>query len=162
MAMTEPTREHEWLEQLHGDWAYDVECVMGPDQPMEKMTGTEHTHGLGKLWTVLNWRGSMPGGAGESRSILTLGYDPEAKQFVGTFVSDCMAKLWTYTGQLDSGGTILTLTAEGPSFTGEGLTTYHDIIEIVDADHRIFRSEVLGPDGQWNGFMTMQMARLPK
>jgi hypothetical protein len=160
MSMTEPTREHAWLEQLHGDWTYEVECVMGPDQPPSTMTGTDSTRGLGALWAISEWSNTPTGDQGGSRSIMTLGYDPDRKLFVGTFVSDCMGHLWTYTGELDTTGKVLTLTAQGPSFSGQGMTKYHDIHEIVDADHRILRSEALGPDGQWTGFMTMRITRV--
>ena len=29
----EPTKEHQWLQQLVGEWTAEMECVMGPDQP---------------------------------------------------------------------------------------------------------------------------------
>lgn len=100
----------------------------------------------------------MPGG-GPMRSILTLGFDSRRKQFVGAFVADCMAMLWTYTGALDASGQQLTLEAEGPDATGEGQTKYRDIIQIIDADHRVTRSEMLMPDGQWVEYMKLEYTR---
>src|SRR5688572_31098773 len=40
---------------------------------------------LGGLWTVGEGSGDMPGG-GTAKTIMTLGYDPQKKRFVGTFI----------------------------------------------------------------------------
>jgi Protein of unknown function (DUF1579) len=34
----EPQAEHQWLQQLAGDWTTEAECAMGPDQPPTKTT----------------------------------------------------------------------------------------------------------------------------
>ena len=45
-----------------------------------------------------------------------------------------MTHLWVYDGALDAAGKVLTLDAEGPSFTGDGTTAkYQDVIEIEGA-----------------------------
>jgi uncharacterized protein DUF1579 len=46
---------------------------------------------------------------------MTLGYDPEKKQYVGTWVGSMMSYLWVYDGSLDAEEKVLTLNAEGPS-----------------------------------------------
>lgn len=159
MEPVKPQQEHEWLGQLIGDWESEMECVMGPDQPPMKSKGTESVRSLGGLWTIGEGKGEQPDGAGMT-SILTLGYDPAQKCFVGTFIASCMTFLWIYkNGSLDAAKKILTMNAEGPSFTGEGMSQYQDILEIVDADHRILRSQILGADGKWNHFMTAHYYR---
>jgi hypothetical protein len=93
-------------------------------------------------------------------SIMTLGYDPQAKRFVGTFIASMMTYLWIYNGSLDAAGKVLTLDAEGPDFSGgPNLVKYQDSIEFVNDDHRILRSQLLGPDGKWNHFMTAHYRR---
>ena len=47
-------------------------------------------------------------------SVLTLGYDPDKKSFVGTSVDSVTPYLWTITGQLDDAKNVLTLETEGP------------------------------------------------
>lgn len=45
--------------------------------------------------------------------------------------------------------------------TGDGTTAlYRDSMEIVDADHRTFRSQMRNPDGSWMQFLTMQYRRV--
>ena len=137
----EPQTEHQWLSKLVGEWTYESECSMGPDQPQMKSGGREVVRSLGGLWTVGEGQGAMPGG-GTFDTIMTLGYDPQTKRFVGTFVVSIMTHLWLYSrGSLDATGKVLTLDAEGPSFAGDGtMAQYQDIIEFVSDDHRTLSS----------------------
>jgi hypothetical protein len=101
----------------------------------------------------------MPGG-GTATTVMTLGYDPAKKRFVGTFIGSMMTNLWVYDGELDAAGKVLTLDAEGPAFTDpERTARYKDAIEIVSPDHRILTSRYLGDDGQWHHFMTAHYRR---
>jgi hypothetical protein len=151
-------QEHRWLDKLVGEWTSEMECSMGPDQPPTTLRGTESVRSLGGLWTVGEGEGEMPEG-GTTKSVMTLGYDPTAGRFVGTFIASVMTQLWTYSGSLDESGKVLALDAEGPSFTGEGTTKYQDRIEFVDDDHRIVTSQALGDDGEWHRFMTAHYRR---
>ena len=154
----EPRDEHRWLQQLAGDWTFEGEAIMGPDQPPERMTGTERVRMLGEAWAVCEGRVTEAKGDGPS-SIMTLGFDPARGRFVGTFVAGMMSHLWTYEGTLDADRRTLTLDTMGPSSDQEGLVPYHDVIEIVSADERILRSELRGPDGVWRNFMTSRYRR---
>jgi hypothetical protein len=152
----QPQNEHRWLDKLVGDWTSEMECVMGPDQPPMKSRGVESVRSLGGLWTIGEGEGEMPEG-GTAKSVMTLGYDPKAGRFVGTFIASMMTHLWTYSGSLE--GNVLALDAEGPSFTGEGTAKYQDRIEFVDDDHRILTSQMRGDDGEWHRFMTAHYHR---
>jgi uncharacterized protein DUF1579 len=113
----EPQKEHEWLERLVGEWAYEAEAVLAPGQPPVKSRGTESVRRLGALWVVGEGHGECPGSGGPAHTMLTVGFDPGAKRFVGTWVGSMMAHLWVYDGWLDGRGEVLTLEAEGPSFS---------------------------------------------
>lgn len=152
----EPQNEHRWLQQLVGDWTFETICDRGPGQPESRQTGRETVRSLGGLWTI--GEGEMPDG-GSDQSIMTLGYDPAKKRFVGTFVASMMACLWVYDGELDASQKTLTLDTEGPNYHGEGTSKYQDIIEMVSPDHRILRSQFQGPDGNWVPFMTANYHR---
>lgn len=157
--ITEPRKEHHWLQRLVGEWASETDSCMGPGQPSQKFHGSETVRSLGGLWTVGEGRGEMPGG-GTAQMIMTLGYDPRTKRFVGTWVGSMMTHLWVYDGELDAGGNVLTLSSEGPSFAGDGgMARYHDVIEFKADDYRTLTSRVRGGDGQWQEFMTAHYRR---
>lgn len=159
MEIPAPQKEHQWLQKLVGEWTFESECSMGPDQPPMKSTGQEVVRSLGGLWTIGEGSGEMPGG-GTCQSVMTLGYDPQAKRFVGTFIASVMTNLWTYNGALDVAEKVLTLDTEGPSFAGDGtMSKYQDIIEFLSDDHRTLSSQVLGPDGKWMPFMKAHYRR---
>jgi hypothetical protein len=155
----EPQQEHKWLQRLVGDWTYEHECSMGPDQPPMKATGTESVRSLGGLWTVGEGRGEMPDG-GPAEVIMTLGFDPQTKRFVGTFIGSMMTHMWIYNGTLDASGKVLTLDTKGPDFSGgPDLVDYQDMIEFIDDNHRTLSSQLRGPDGKWQKFMTADYRR---
>lgn len=157
----EPQKEHQWLEQLVGDWTVTSACPMGPDQTPTETEWTETTRSLHGLWVVSEGNGQMPGGGKPTTSILSLGYDPQKGKYVGTFIASMMTHLWVYEdGVLDASGKVLTLNAEGPSFATPGKhAKYQDIFEIVDRDHRTLRSRMLGEDGEWRQVMQADYRR---
>ncbi len=155
----EPQQEHSWLQRLVGEWSYEHECSMGPDQPPMKATGMESVRSLGGLWTIGEGRGEAPDGTPVT-SIMTLGYDPAKQRFVGTFIASMMTHLWPYEGTLDAEKKTLTMDSEGPSVAGNGATAkYQDIFTFVSDDHRILSSRILGDDGVWQDFMTAHYRR---
>lgn len=155
----EPRKEHEWLNQLLGDWTYEHEACMAPDGSNVKATGVESVRSLGGLWVLCEGQFNMPDG-GMGITQMTLGYDPAKKRYVGTFIGSMMTYLWVYDGELDAAAKVLTLDAEGPSFAGDGkMVKYQDIIEFKDANHRTLTSQTLGEDGKWNHFMTAHYRR---
>ena len=155
----EPQKEHQWLQQLVGEWTSEAECSMGPGQPSTKSYGTERVRMVGDVWMVGEGQGEMPGGD-MATMIMTLGYDPQKKKYLGTWIGSMMTHMWHYDGEMDASGRILTLSAEGPSMAGDGtMAKYQDIIEIKSKDHRTLSSRILGPDGTWNHFMTAHYRR---
>ena len=155
----EPQKEHHWLQKFVGDWTFEGEASMSPDKPPESCVGTESVRSLGGLWILAEGQGEMPGG-GPATTLMTIGYDPQKKRFVGTFVGSMMANLWIYEGELDKDERVLTLNSEGPDFATPGKTgKYKDVIEFKSEDHRIMTSHSLGDDGQWHGFMTANYRR---
>lgn len=139
--------------QLIGEWDFEHECSMGPDQPPMKSSGKQSTRALGELWILGDIKGTLPDG-GEANSVITLGFDIARSKFVGSFVSSCMTHLWPYEGSLDPAAKVLTLDSEGPSFASEGaMARYQDIIEIIDRDQHTMRSQLQNSGGSWTQFM---------
>jgi len=159
MKQAEPQKEHQWLQKLVGEWTIEGEAEMGPGQPTSKSKGAESVRSLGGLWFLAEGKGEMPGG-GEATTLMTLGYDPQKRRYVGTWVGSMMTHLWVYEGELDAAGRVLTLAAEGPNMAAEGKTAmYRDVIEFESNDHRTLTSYMQGDDGQWQRFMTAHYRR---
>jgi hypothetical protein len=156
----EPQKEHQWLQQLVGEWTYEAEATMEPGQPPSKLEGSESVRSLGGVWILAEGQGEMPG-CGAATTVLTLGYDPQKQRYVGTWIGSMMTHLWVYDGTLDAAGRVLTLNAEGPHMAAEGkLAQYKDVIEFKSEDHRVLTSHMLGEDGEWHGFMTAHYRRM--
>jgi hypothetical protein len=162
-----PQDEHQWLQKLVGEWSYEVEVMADPDQvpdqspeqALEKSTGTESVRTLGGFWILAEGQGEMPG-CGTATTLMTIGYDPQKQRYIGTWVGSMMSFLWIYDGELDTAGKSLTLNSEGPAMTGEGkMAKYKDVIEFTSDDQRVMTSHLLGDDGQWHKFMTVNSRR---
>ena len=155
----EPQKEHQWLQELVGDWVGEGEAEMEPGKPPVHWQTREQVRSLGDVWVLFEGSGEMPE-CGFATTLTTLGYDPQKQHYVGTFVGSMMTSLWIYEGTLDAGGKVLTLETEGPDMAHEGRTTkYRDVLEIKSRDHRILKSFMLGPDREWHGFMTANYRR---
>jgi hypothetical protein len=156
---TEPQKEHQWLQKFVGEWTYEGEAIMAPGKPPERFKGTESVRSLGGLWILAEGRGEMPG-SGVETMLLTLGYDPQKKRYLGTWIGSMMSHLWVYDGALDAAGKVLALDADGPDMAGTGkMAKYRDVVEFESDDHRILTSQVLGDDGKWTRFMTAHYRR---
>jgi hypothetical protein len=156
---TEPQQEHHWLEKFVGDWTFESECNMGPDQPAMKSGGSERVRSMGGLWVLGEGKGDMPDGS-PCTMMLTLGYDPDRKRYIGSWIGSMMAKLWLYDGEVDASGHVLTLNTEGPTFEGDGKTAqYKDVHEFKSRDERVLTSHMLGADGKWTQFMSATYRR---
>ena len=155
----EPQKEHQWLQRLVGEWTFENESTMKPGEPPVKFGGTESVRSLGGLWILAEGQGEMPGG-GPAVMLMSLGYDPGKKRYVGTWIGSMMTHLWVYDGALDGAGNTLTLESEGPSMAGDGkMAKYRDVIEMNSDDHRVMTSHAQGEDGKWNQFMTAHYRR---
>ena len=156
---SKPQAEHDWLHQLVGEWTYETECMMGPDQPPMKSSGTQSYSSIGGLWLVGDGTGAMPDGSPATTRI-TLGYDQMKERYVGSFIGSMMSGQWVYSGTRSADGTVLTLDTEGPDFTQPGKTAkYRDTYEFKSPDYVVVTSSAQGADGKWVTFMTGQVRR---
>ena len=155
----EPQKEHQWLQKLLGEWTFEGEATMEPGKPPEKFKGTERVRSLGDLWVLAEGEGECPS-SGPATTMMTLGYDPQKKRYVGTWVGSMMTHLWVYAGVLDAAGRVLTLETEGPNMAAEGkVAKFKDVIVFKNDGHRVLTSHMLDDDGKWHGFMTANYRR---
>ena len=155
--MIKPTRqkEHKWLEKLVGEWTTGAEAIAMNDQPATSHSGTESVRSLDGIWFIGEGSGDM------GPTVITLGFDPDKKKYVGTFIGSMMTYMWVYEGELDAEEKVLTLDTVGPNFSGDGsIVPYKDSIEFISNDHRVLTSRTQGTDGQWTEFMRMDFHRV--
>jgi hypothetical protein len=153
-----PQAQHQWLDQLLGDWNIQHHCQM-PDGTKSKTHGSMTCRSLGGMWLICESEGGSPDGEAWS-SIMTVGFDASLGRFVGTFVASMISNIWHYQGDLDDSQSRLPLECEGPKFDGVGTCPYRDTIEIVDANRWLFTSEFQTEQGQWVKFLDGMHARL--
>lgn len=160
METSKPREEHRFLEKLIGDWIVTSTSGDGNYDPSDPdKAWTEKVHAVGGLWFVCEGGGVMPDGQRGS-VVMTLGYDPRAGHYVGTWIGSMMDTFWVYKGWLEPDGMTLMLEAEGPDFDDPSKTAiYHDVIKFLDDDHRQFSGSVRQPDGTFRTFMTSEMQR---
>jgi hypothetical protein len=144
--MPKPTKEHEWLQQFVGEWDTAIEIFMDPAQPPMKGKGTETSRSLGGFWVVAEGQSEMMGM--KFGSVLTLGYDPDKKKYIGTWVDSMASHLWKYEGSVDATGKILTLDTEGPCPMRPGVVKFKEVTELKDKDTRVFTSSIVEADGK--------------
>ena len=160
MPIPMPTQsaEHKWLEQLVGEWEVKSEATMEPESDPMRMESTESVRSLGGLWILAEGTASLDGTP--FKSMMTLGYDPQKKGIVGTWIDTAQTYLWTYAGTLDEAADTLTLHAEGPSFGDTSkMAKYRDVIQMKDGDHRTLTSSVEEADGSWTTFLRAEYVR---
>ena len=156
--MPPPSKEHEWLQQFVGEWEYSAELVMGEGMPAIQTKGTESVRPIGGFWVIAENKGDMMGTP--FTGVSTVGYDPETKSYVGTWIDSMTSYLWHYKGTVDSTGKILTLESDGPSPTEPGKTAkFRDATEFKSKDQKIFTSSFQGSDGKWVKMMTIDFKR---
>jgi hypothetical protein len=156
--MPVPQKEHKWLEQFTGEWESEIEITMGPGGAVMKGKGTESARMVGGFWIVAESKSEMMGMP--FSSVLTLGYDPAKKKYVGTWIDSMSSYLWNYVGSVDESGKILTLETNGPSpMAPDKISKFREVTEFKSKDHRVFTSSIQGDDGKWTTFVTVHSRR---
>jgi hypothetical protein len=156
--MPAPEKEHAWLQQLVGEWDASAEMTE-PGKPPTKCKGTETVRALGAFW-IQSENKMHVSPEMTVTGILTLGYDPQKKKYVGTWVDSMTSTLWTYEGTVDEAGKRLTLDTEGAMPMNPAKRhKFKEVIELKGKDEKVFTSSVLGDDGKWTTFMTIKSTR---
>lgn len=156
--MPKPGSEHQWLQKFVGNWESEMSIFMEPGKPPLKAKGTETARMIGGFWIVDEGKSEMMGAP--FNFVLTLGYDPEKKKYVGTWVDSMSSYLWKYEGSVDAAGKVLTLESQGPCPKEPGrLVTFKEVTEFKSDDHRIFTSSMQEKDGKWTVILQCEFKR---
>jgi hypothetical protein len=156
--MPKPVEQHQWLQQLTGEWTTHVEATMEPGAAPITSEGTETVRSIGGFWVMAENQGDFMGAP--FTGILTLGYDTEKGRYIGTWIDSMTDRLWTYEGSVDASGKKLTLECDGPCPMRPGETvTFRESIEIKSKDHKVFTSAIQNDDGSWMTMLTIDYRR---
>jgi hypothetical protein len=153
----EPQEEHRWLEQLLGEWTVTSEDPTA-SQP-SSAPWVEKVRSMQGLWVVCEAQGTMPDG-NFGQSMMTLGFNPQTKRYVGTWVGSMMTHMWVYDGVIEDDGRTLALNCEGPDFENPGRSArYQDRMTFIDQNHRRLTARVQTESGAWKDIMTADYRR---
>lgn len=154
----QPTKHHEWLQQLVGEWTFEANSPAGPGWEANKSSGTESVRALGGFWAIGEVHGEMGGSA--FTAMLTIGFDTRKEHYVATWVDSMTDIMWTYEGKLNEAGDTLTLATEGPNpMDATKTAVFNETLKIVDKDHRTFTSKLKQDDGSWTTMVTINYTR---
>ena len=143
----DPTPQHKWLGQLVGEWHTEiVDPSVGAEAPETKIKITDKIHAVGEYWIVSESEITFSSGA--SHFMMTIGYDPEAKEFIGSWIDSNSSHMWTLKGSLDEDRQMLTFHAEGPGPGGKA-ARFRDEIQLDSPNQKTHRNFLLGEDGEW-------------
>lgn len=158
------TKEHQWLQQLVGQWTFEAEMFGGPDQPSMKTKGKETVRMFGDNWLIAEGVGEMPCPESETSvgyTCLTLGYSPEKQAIIGTWIGSMMNHMWIYEGSLDPEKGLVVLNTTGPKCDGSsGNANYRESVQLVSSEERLFFSAVQTDDGEWVNMMKATYRRV--
>jgi len=152
MKTAEVLKEHAFLERMIGHWTVAASDMTG-DKPWE-----ETVRSLRGIWFVAEGAGEMSDGK-QATTILTLGYDSSKSKYVGSWIGSMMDYMWTYEGEIEPSGNVLSLYTRGPAFEGDGLADYREQIAFLDDNVRTFTSSAKEADGTWKQFMEVKYTR---
>lgn len=157
---TKPVKEHEWLQNLVGEWRIESEMATEPGAPKQKSKGTASVKSLGGLWAYSENKESMPDGS-PMTSYFAIGYDVSFKEYRACWIGSVSSHLWNYVGELSADGKTMTLNCEGPDMVKDGETAlYRDVIELIDENHRTLTSYAQDDKGEWQEFMKSDYYRV--
>jgi hypothetical protein len=156
--MPKPQSEHTWLAKFAGTWETEMECTAPGQEPM-KMKMTDSIRMLGGFWLVTESKGEAMGQP--FTGVMTLGYSPEKKAYIGTWVDSMNSTMWNYNGTVNDAGDTLTLESEGPCpMQGGKICKVKEVMKLTGKDEKTFTSSVLGEDGKWVQMMSAKSKRV--
>ena len=151
--MPKPSEEHKVIMQDVGEWTIKGKLLMPTG--MQEFTAEEKIVAIGGFWTVSHYTSDVLGGLKGSS---TLGYDPIAKKFVGTWVDSFHPAVTHMKGTYDKESKTMTLTTTGIGMDGKPMTG-KIIIQYKDENSHTFTMMHKDPTGETDKMVkTMEMA----
>ena len=144
MAAAKATEHHARLAENVGTW--DAECklyMLGPDAEPMRFEGVETIEMMGDLWRLQHFEGELGGLPFEGRAMV--GYDAEAKAYVGVWADTMTAHMAKMEGTYDPETRTMTTWVDGRDpMTGQATREKH-LERRVGEDTRVFEMHVPDP-----------------
>jgi hypothetical protein len=154
MQMPQPTPEHAQLLKGVGEWEGTFTVFM-PGAPESTTPCKESVTAIGPFWTTsrftCDWQGMPFVGSG------VMGFDPERKVFVGTWVDAVSTHLIVMQGKMDPAKKALVMTYEAPDMMTGKLTPHR--IETVHESADAYTSTFYMGAGEGTKHMAIAMQR---
>ena len=140
--MEKPTKEHELLQESIGEWKGVVKMTM-PGAEGEAMEVSETISAIGPFWTTSDFGGDFMGMPFLGRAVM--GYDGQAKKFVGTWCDSTSSYLAVMEGTADMKTGAITMNWMQP-LMGMGDPVPHSSVTTVTDDSYVskFSAEMGG------------------
>lgn len=143
MPMPQPTAEHNALREQAGTWNCHSTFFMDPSQPPMEVEAKETVEMFGNFWTKSTYEADMFGMP--FKGVATLGYDPNKKEYVSTWIDTMSPTFFQFTGNFKGD----TLEMRGRAFDCNMQTeaNYRTTEKHESPNKRIFEMFVEMPDG---------------
>lgn len=152
MEAAQPGEEHEWLEELAGDWEITYTMRQMPGAPAATMRGTASGEMiLGGRWLHQTMAGPM----GESMSFI--GYDRRHDEFVFIGLDAASTYAVTARGKKDEQTDKILLAGEDKDIIGKQVYTFDWEVKSADEQSIGITFTELGPMKYPDGFEMMRM-----
>ncbi|HMP79142.1 MAG TPA: DUF1579 domain-containing protein [Pirellulaceae bacterium] len=128
-----------------GTWNAEIRMYGDPSGDPQVSKGTETNVMLGSMWLISHFKGDMMGMEFEGSS--QLGYNPDTKKYVGTWVDSMSPYAMSTEGTWDERTKTLTQIGTGKDETGSEMRMKMTTAENSDGS-RLFTMYMPGPDGE--------------
>lgn len=152
MEFPQPTAEHNRVCERAGDWKVRSKFYMDPDPatpPME-VEARETIENFGRFWTRSVYESDFMGQPFRGQS--TLGYDPEKKEYVSTWIDTMSPTFFNFRGNFE--GDTLVMKGRAYDCMSKMEANYRTTEVHKSPDERVFEMFMELPDGNEFKMMT--------
>jgi Protein of unknown function (DUF1579) len=154
----QPGPEHKVLEPLVGAWRAKAKIYLDPSKPPQDAEGV-----MMRKW-IMDGRflqeefdGKLFGMTFKGMGVM--GYDPQKKKYVSSWVDNMTLSIMTSTGDYDAKTKTLTSYSEQNDPSGMKVKT-RDVVRIIDNDHHVLEMYRTPEKGKETKMMEVDMVRV--
>ena len=148
--------EHQKLAQCVGTWDARLEGLGMDGKPQVSAGVSVQKLGPGGFWLLDDFTAEMMGMQFTGHG--ALGFDPEKKVYVQSWIDSTTPMLMVFTGTFDKDGKVLTMSGMGPGMDGKPVKM-RNVTTFASADSMTFEMFAPGPDGKEMKMLTITYTR---